>query len=420
MGRNAGWFWLVFGSCSAGCNGGNTDLDLRSSEVEMAFDPSSLVLALDEAGSTTLRVEVDGSTDALNNANSFFDVVCPIPADAPFEARREGMEGFVAPGGVLQWPLSAVGRQGTVYPFEVHCLAIGEAVLPCDVIQADDTTAPTGADAEPIASTTLSVVCDASTVPPLEICDNGTDDDADLAVDCDDADCAATCPLDDRCTLGDVASLGVAGLSFVAAEIGNNCQGTDNQQVTAAGPVDFVCSAGGLLPNDSLSAAGVACDEPDVFCTADGPDTPFVTSFVVYVAVLDAALPISAPDQAYQYGLFLASDDDPYNDYLPPSELSGDPAGGADMWVLFSTSEAGWGVEVYDVASNEGVARESSAVRVVARDDTLMVVIPTNEIASTSAPWRMSAFAWDGEGDPLDPGYIMDVTPPQSQPARTP
>ena len=179
------------------------------------------------------------------------------------------------------------------------------------------------------------------------------------------------------------------------------------EQITGAFPFDlFGLSVGG-------SGGGFA--KPSGILNTD--------DYLVLFNVMHDTIPLSDPDNYYQFGFVFDRDGDTTNNYQPPPEAPFDFFQDTDYWIDIGYQPGfDWFMQIIDTSDGQ-VESINSDVRAIITGNTIIVFVPYDELPSDIVGYRMTAYRhpgdfgvggdWDGDVQPpVDEGlrwlYIGD------------
>lgn len=155
--------------------------------VAVCHDPAVLALEAIELGEATLLTNADFSSQDIFADGGTLGVI--VELTPPFESTRfpPGTEQHVATYRYCCVSPPAAGEPDVITPIRLCDNVLGaplrENLL---VVGTRSVTVDTG-----LVLNDGEFTCQPIETPQIEICDNGTDDDGDELIDCDDSDCAA-------------------------------------------------------------------------------------------------------------------------------------------------------------------------------------------------------------------------------------
>lgn len=139
--------------------------------------------------------------------------------------------------------------------------------------------------------------------------------------------------------------------------------------------------------------------------------------FITLAMTMTGPIPLADPMHYHQYGFVFDSDGDPNNNYRAPPAYPNDFFDATDRWYVASYSpQAGWKIEV-SAASASSITPVSSDARIVIHDQTLQLLVPASELATSCPGYRFTAFTHLGDYGQQPPyDWSGDVEPPVGEP----
>ncbi|MCI0434210.1 MAG: Ig-like domain-containing protein [Gemmatimonadetes bacterium] len=160
-------------------------------------------------------------------------------------------------------------------------------------------------------------------------------------------------------------------------------------------------------------------------CGSNGPAPLPAGDYIMTYGVLHKPIPLSDPNNMYQYGFVFDSDGSPGNNFVPDPNFPGDFFGGGgnqanstDFWVKV-TGRPGinWEITAVD-ARNNNVRTVTTDARVIIDGATMFAIIPRSHFGVDAPRARFTAFRHGGSFG-FDGNYDADVQRPVNQPLYT-
>ncbi len=127
------------------------------------------------------------------------------------------------------------------------------------------------------------------------------------------------------------------------------------------------------------------------------PDTQTAGDWLVITAVYAGDIPLADASKFYQYGFVFDVDGNAANNFVPLPEFGNDYFQGSDRWYAAEYNPtSGWTLKVSSIVNNAPVS-VASAARLMIKDNTIVLAIPTSEVPSKDAFVRTSSFCHDGD-----------------------
>lgn len=172
------------------------------------------------------------------------------------------------------------------------------------------------------------------------------------------------------------------------------------------GDVDIVSVVAFLLDIDQQTAdqtfneSTLECGQAAPLVVCAPATVPMPPGEVLVVAVEhDSDIPAGSSEVSYIYSLVFDSDGDPSNDWQFNPPFDWDYFIGTDRWyqATYTHSDATWVLAVTQVGAGGALEfGQPSSVRVVIDGAWVVWFVPTAELASYPAPYRVTAFGHDG------------------------
>lgn len=122
---------------------------------------------------------------------------------------------------------------------------------------------------------------------------------------------------------------------------------------------------------------------------------------------VEKPIPLADATNRYQYGFVFDADGDTTNNYQPSASYPNDFFKDTDRWYEANYDPAsGWSLKVSD-ATGGTPKQVTSNARIIIRDDTITLVVPTSEFKVQKPKFRVTAFRHTGDYG-MNPPYDWD------------
>lgn len=174
-----------------------------------------------------------------------------------------------------------------------------------------------------------------------------------------------------------------------------------NQLLTAKVPecVTEIQEMAGGVTTLAAKANGkaIGCGVTDlglVVCPANSSGEP-TGECVILGMVLSSFVPEADPVNSYQFGFVFDSDGNSGNNWVPLPQFANDYFQDTDLWFAVEYSPfSGWRLNVTSAGKQSPA---SSAARAIIKDNTITLVVPRSEFASSTPTFRLTSFRHSGD-----------------------
>jgi hypothetical protein len=167
------------------------------------------------------------------------------------------------------------------------------------------------------------------------------------------------------------------------------------------------------LPIAATAIEALGCGESDlglVICPGSPVETE--TEYYVVTEILDAPLPLDAPDFFGQYAVVFDQDGDETNNYEASPSYPNDFFLGTDRWYQLSFSPGSAPTVTANDTTSGFVDVYFTGARVVIKGATITFLIPVSELPSRCPGQRVTAFTHHGDYGFQPPNFWAGDTEP--------